>query len=155
MKTIFHISILALAVLTIACDKNNNTTEPEGYIRCVIDGKTWQADFLANAVNDEVLGNFSVHGSHEVSETSLDVNANGISGPGSYDLADLDHGASFRDFLHQLHYTTSEELSGTFVISSMSGGRAKGTFLFDAWNVEDHSEVIKVRDGEFDVEIIE
>ena len=154
MKTLFYISIVALAVLTIACD-DNNTSEPESYVRCLIDGKPWEADVLANAVHDAVLGNFSVHGSHEESQTSLNLNANDIPGPGSYDLADPDHAAGFRDFLNLLHYTTSEELSGDFVIISMSGGRARGTFFFDAWNVDDHSDVIEVRNGEFDVEIIE
>ena len=43
-------------------------------------------------------------------------------------------------------------ISGTLTITSISNKRVKGTFSFDAENVELTGEVIEVRDGEFDVE---
>ena len=146
--------ILFLSVLFAGCDQST-TAQPEGYVTCIIDGVKWEADVLPTALFDEVLGNYSVHGSHEGTQTSLVLDAHAISGPGTYDLNDLDHGARFRDFLNLKDYKTQEDLDGTLVIITMNDSGTRGTFSFDARNTEDEDDIIEVRNGEFNVQFFD
>ena len=153
MKQLAILFSLALVLLTAGCNMTDQADINTGYVRCLIDGQSWESDELSSALYDEVLGNFSVHGANEDSQTSLVLDIVMMpAAVGTYALDDYDGDASFRDHIQLMHFSTTENYFGSITITSLTDSRVKGTFTFDAESVENQGEIIEVRNGEFDVE---
>ena len=145
---LFSFILLSFFAVT-SCD--SDPAAPDGSVTMKIDGASWSADVLPNAVYDDVLLNLSIHGVRESDQTSLVIDATNVTGPGTWTLTEGGDGVFFRKFIEEEKYETNAVFTGQLIVTTMNSTRVKGTFFFDAMLEVDSSRVIQVRDGKFDV----
>ena len=149
MKSNLPTLLLAIGLLAAACNMTSDA-QPDGYVRCTVDGVKWDADVLHTVEFDSDKGDFSLFGSTATPQTVLSIDVQDVFGPGTFDLSDPSHDGNFKELTRT--FRTYTDLQGEIVITSMTSVRAKGTFWFDARDISDQTTTVKVRNGEFNVE---
>lgn len=163
--------MLAVAILAAACG-DGSPTGPDGgggggsQFRATIDGRTWTAAGSTIRVdgvggNQAIPGSLAIQGSMMHSATdaeTIGIVLSFVDGPGTYPLG-VNTGTTPGGTATVVRGATSwmtplNGSAGTVTITSIGGGRVKGTFSFDARRTGGSADDrVQARSGSFDVPI--
>lgn len=141
-----------LALLFAACKKDNgslgNPVPVVGSMQATINGDDWKADGAGAGISNGVL----VIGGSKADQSGFSIAIDNPQGTGTYQLAPgSKNSGNYSVSASQNGYSTLIGGSGTVVLSSYNGEKAKGTFSFTAMDPFGNS--ITITNGTFDVNI--
>ncbi|WP_310991365.1 DUF6252 family protein [Aequorivita marina] len=166
-KTIL-VLMTVLAVSLTGCSKDDDGGEdPQGgtgTFKAKVDGDNFTGiEGTVMAVSSAEGSSFTVSGGTMESENLQIVITQGFDGVGTYDLGLMNIGTySYLPDPNNpdpstvvIYSTVGNQSAGELRVSSYDGSVAKGTFSFNAANLDNPNETVSVTSGEFNIEVTE
>lgn len=154
---VFILFIAAAAISLSSCkkdDNNDDNNDPEvtlGSMSLMVDGSSWDAEFVISVMQD---GTLTITGS-EGNGSACGIILENVTATGTYQVGQSgnpNYCSWATGTQAGLTYVASDDMgSGTVTITQLTSSRAKGTFEFTGINFNQESKTIT--NGEFDVDL--